>query len=46
MFDAVDSDKYLVYVTDDEMDRYYKNRRNGVDGFYNLDMGEVRARKI
>ena len=41
MFDAVDSDKYLVYVTDDEMDKYYKNRRNGVDGFYNLDMGEV-----
>jgi hypothetical protein len=40
MFNAVDSDKYLVYVTDDEMNRYYNNWKNGVDNFYRLKMGE------
>jgi len=39
MFNAVKADKYFVYVTDDEMNKYYSNRSNGVHDFYNLNVG-------
>lgn len=34
-------DRYLVYVTDEEMDGYFNNPKNGFAEFYNLERGAV-----
>lgn len=39
MFNVKNIRKYLIYVTDSEMKKYFNNKNNGLYDFYNLEVG-------